>query len=244
MRTSIAEFLSASTFTGKMWVALVGIFACNSAVANSIHYEDFTADNGGYTVSNQNLPTGWLWDTSDTWFVDGSPTANDGVGNENTRLTSPNIVVSATGSVELSFSHRYSFEPNWDGGAVFIGVNGGAYNQVLGPSFTQNGYNFSGLFGNHALNGGDGFNNDSQGYANNDFITSIAGLGNFNAGDMISIQFLGAFDEFAAGTDPNWQIDWVQVTDSGPAIPEPSTVVLMGLGLVGLGYAGRRKLMG
>jgi len=28
------------------------------------------------------------------------------------------------------------------------------------------------------------------------------------------------------------------------AIPEPSTVVLMGLGLVGLGYAGRRKLVG
>jgi len=28
-----------------------------------------------------------------------------------------------------------------------------------------------------------------------------------------------------------------------PAIPEPSTVVLMGLGLIGLGYAGRRKLM-
>jgi len=28
-----------------------------------------------------------------------------------------------------------------------------------------------------------------------------------------------------------------------PAVPEPSTVVLMGLGLVGLGYAGRRKLV-
>jgi len=29
---------------------------------------------------------------------------------------------------------------------------------------------------------------------------------------------------------------------SAEAIPEPSTIVLMGLGLVGLGYAGRRKL--
>jgi hypothetical protein len=31
--------------------------------------------------------------------------------------------------------------------------------------------------------------------------------------------------------------------DGVAAIPEPATVVLMGLGLVGLGYAGRRKLM-
>jgi hypothetical protein len=33
-------------------------------------------------------------------------------------------------------------------------------------------------------------------------------------------------------------------SDSGQVtIPEPSTVILMGLGLVGLGYVGRRKLV-
>ena len=40
-------------------------------------------------------------------------------------------------------SHRHNFEAdgtNWDGGAVQYSVNGGAFQNLSGASFTQNGY--------------------------------------------------------------------------------------------------------
>ena len=55
------------------------------------------------------------------------------------------MAVIATGSVGLTFDHRYSFEVDsggsWDGGAVFVSHNGGAYPMVDNSAFTANGYN-------------------------------------------------------------------------------------------------------
>lgn len=55
------------------------------------------------------------------------------------------MAVIATGSVGLTFDHRYSFEVDsggsWDGGAVFVSHNRGAYPMVDNSAFTANGYN-------------------------------------------------------------------------------------------------------
>jgi hypothetical protein len=50
---------------------------------------------------------------------------------------------------------------------------------------------------------------------------------------------IGALNVASNNTDPSV---WSVASVSSPAIPEPATVVLMGLGLLGLGVAGRRKL--
>jgi hypothetical protein len=219
-------------------VAVAFVAIAHQASAGLIHSQDFNATDGGYSVTNTGSPVGpWTWDGAGSWFTNG--TDNNGAPSHS-RLTSPSFAVSADGAVELSFGHRYSFESGlWDAGAVFASVNGGAFTQVLNAAFSQNGYTGFGLIGNHDLNGGEGYNGNSTGYGNGLFITSIATLGSFNAGDTISLQFLGAWDEFAKGSEPNWQIDWVQVTDAS-RIPEPTTLGLMAFGLAGMGYS-RRK---
>ena len=146
------------------------------------------------------------------------------------RLTSPTFAVGATGPVQLRFRHRYSIEPDWDGASAFVSVNGAPFTQVLAASYSLNGNNFFGLVGNHDLNGGEGFNGNSPGYDAGNFITSIATLGSLNSGDTVAIQFLGAWDEFARGSLPNWEINSVTVTD----IPEPSAILLLLVGLFGM----------
>src|SRR5690606_22875993 len=128
-------------------------------------------------------------------------------------LNSGIATVAVAGPVTLSFRHRYSFEfdgTRWDGGQVRVSVNGGAFTAVPNGSFSAGGY--AGVItGNNILNGQLAYNGDSPGYASNNFITSVANLGVFNPGDTIRVQFVGAWDEFAEGTNPNWEIDSVSV---------------------------------
>ena len=210
--------------------------AWTNAQAGFLYLENFSSDNGSYVGSTENTAPAWTWDGVETWSI-GSP-PEDGVTNKNARLTSPNIVIPVAGSVELRFAHRYSIEPSWDGAAVFLSINGGAFAQIADLSFSQNGYTFSGLLGAHALGGGTGFNGDSANFLAGDFITSIAQLGSVAAGDAIRLQFLMAFDQFAQGNSapPSWQIDSVSLY-----VPEPPVTFLLALGLLGLVVARRKK---
>jgi hypothetical protein len=201
--------------------SLVFCLSAAYAAAGVIYEEDFTGGDGGYVVTNTGEIEGpWIYDGSSTWTVNGS----ENVGAPtHSRLTSPAVAVTADGPVELSFVHRYSIEGDlWDGAAVFTSINGGGFTQVPGDSFSANGYTGQGLVGNHDLNGGEGFNGDSPGYGDPAFITSIATLGTLATGDTVEVQFLGAWDEFSKGTEPNWQIDSVQLS----VVPEPGTLAL------------------
>lgn len=219
--------------------ALLAIVCIAKAELSASEMWDFNANNGGFTVSNTGpVEDPWTYNGGGgTWLTNG--TQGQGVPTSSA-LISPNIVVGLSGPATLSFSHRYSFEfdtVRWDGGQVRLSVNGGAFNPVPNANFSSNGY-VGIIQGNNALTGQDGFNGDSAGYGSGSFINSVASLGVFNAGDILNVQFLGAWDEFAEGTNPNWEITSVAVAT---ATPEPATIGLWSLlGLVFLGVGWHR----
>lgn len=175
---------------------------------------DFAAGEEGFTTASTGSTDVGPWNYNanpGTWTVDGSETGTP----TSHSLISSSFTVPSDGaslvSLRVHFDHRYSMEPEWDGLAVQVAKNGGDFQTVGNDAFVENGYTFFGLIGNHVLNGGDGFNGDSPGYTGGSFITSRANLGVFDAGDEVQVLFLGAWDEGARGTSPNWEIDSVTV---------------------------------
>lgn len=174
--------------------------------------EDFEANDGGFTVENTTSPAPpgpWIYDgAAGQWVAEGSTDACDGP--YNSKLTSPAWVLAEDVSVTVVFSHRYSFEGDlWDAGQVYYQVNGGDWTLVPADNFSQNGYAKGEIIGNGIALGSRGFNGDSPGYANGDFITSKAFLGVFSMDDEVRVQFVGAWDDCSTGTNPNWVIDSV-----------------------------------
>lgn len=176
---------------------------------DALFRETFNFDDGGFVeeaTGNSPIPSVHSAVTG-TWSM-----AGDDSGPATNTLTSPDIMVPVTGGIRVSFNHRYSIEPEWDGTALQVSIDGGPFRTVPHADFTENGYTFFGLIGNHVLANGDGFNGDSPNYADGEFITSIAAVGGVRAGSTIAIRFLGAWDEGAKGPgNPNWEIDSITV---------------------------------
>lgn len=86
-----------------------------------------------------------------------------------------------------------------------MSINGGAFNAIPAGAFTANGY-IGTITGNHGLAGQMGFNDASPGYSTGAFITSVANLGNFAAGNTVAFQFVGGWDEGTVAAQPNWAI--------------------------------------
>lgn len=183
---------------------------------------DFGADDGGFWVTNfpsgsGALPPGpWTWQSAaGTWscFGEDCPPFN---GPYASGLVSPPIVVPSAGGVAVTFAHRYSFESGaWDGGVLVMSVNGGAWTVVPPANYMSNGPNgviLGNSIGGNLLTGEPAFVNESPDYASGTFITSSAGLGFFNAGDVIVLGFLSSWDEGCQGSVPNWEIDRVEVS--------------------------------
>lgn len=142
------------------------------------------------------------------WSVEGAM-----AGPGNGYITSPEVAMPAAGALNLSFTHRYSFEYGgtaWDGGAVMFSVNGGEFSQLVADAFTAGKYDRP-VAGNNTLNGLDAFNGDSPGYGAGSQITSLAAITGLNAGDKVRIRFVGAWDEGARGTAANWEIGKVSL---------------------------------
>lgn len=162
---------------------------------------DFNSSNGGFTVTTPQPYEGpWTYSTG-SWRENGQDAEN---GHPNiSYLISPTTTITGAGAVELTFAHRWSFEPCCDGGTVEISVNGGAYVPVPGAAFTQNGYNESGRF-----------TGESAGHASSAFIQSKATLGTFNAGDTLAVRFVAANDSNIRGDQPCWEITSYALTYS------------------------------
>ena len=117
---------------------------------------DFEVSPDDWTFTNQGVepeyqPRDWAW-------VDTLPDGRAGHGlfalNDVTlgncadddqsgvmRVESPDIVLPDNALPVLGFDHWVATEPNWDGGNLWIAVNGGAWEQVAGARFLFNGYN-------------------------------------------------------------------------------------------------------
>lgn len=144
-------------------------------------------------------------------------TATGGEGIVYSRLISKSLTVPTTGPVTLKFKHRYFLEDGWDGGAVYISVNGGEPTYVDPSAFTANGYD--GLLTgptwvSTVFVGKQTFTGMSAGYDTAELIESVANLGSLTAGDTITIEFRGGWDDAYAETGVNWEIGTVEVRDA------------------------------
>jgi hypothetical protein len=220
--------------------ALCGIGLITASPA-AVTY-DFNANDGGFTstLNTAAFDGPWVYGAtsgaggSGGWSTEGQ-NAEDNHPNT-TDLNSQILGVSAAGAVTLSFDHRWAFEAdatNWDGGGVFIAINGGVFTPVLGASFTANGYNGTVGAGNSQLTGQPAFVGTSAGHAAGTLLTTTANLGTFAAGDTLQVRFRAAYDTNTSGGSPDWVVDNILVSNVN-AIPEPCAVLLGGLGLLGL----------
>ncbi len=100
----------------------------------------------------------------------------------------------------LSFVHFYNTEFTWDGGRVFLTIDGEKEWIDLGPYFIQNGYN------SIIFNSIPGFSGNSGG-----FITSIVDLSSFS-GKSGKIRFQMSCDAYVGGV--GWYIDDIEIQNT------------------------------
>jgi hypothetical protein len=200
---------------------LAGLTIANGNVLGEVPLLDeyFDASDGGFAVvkgigANATLGLeGWTYAAAA-----GSWRANGGTGVKNCTLNTPTMELLQAGDLLLRFSHRYNFEDDgasrWDGGAVFVSVNGGPFTYVPTNAFLTNGYAMPRTIAGNSppLKGLYAFSGTSVGFGSSQFLTSVAKLGRFLAGDRITVRFLAAWDEgFVQTPAPNWEITSVSL---------------------------------
>ena len=185
-------------------------------VAGSAQAQTILNVGGAGVIADETLPaTGNLPVGGTNWSVVG----NNG-GTKFSGLVSPAVTVGASGPVILTFNHRYNFEATgdpWDGGAVFVSVNGGAFTYVPSASFSANPYvgpTTANAGSTWASGGEDVFFGESAGYATPSLITSVANVGTLTAGDTVRVEFRGGWDAATLNAPPAWEIGTVKLTDA------------------------------
>lgn len=228
--------------------ALCTIGLCTAASA-AVSF-DFNSKPGGFTSTFNTAEFNGPWTYGAASGAGGSGGwSTEGQGPESnhpntTDLTSALLGVIAAGTLTLSFEHRWSFETdgnNWDGGAVFLSVNGGAFNQVLTANFSANPYNGVVAAGSASeLKGLLSFVGKSAGYDAGTFLTSTATLGPFVIGDTLRVRFRAAADTNTSSGAPDWAVDNISLANVD-IIPEPSTGMLGVMALLGLLQRRKRR---
>ena len=164
------------------------------------------------------LPLGWIssvtgsgnaWATS-TAQADTTPNAvfaaDPGTVTDN-RLVSPPMSINHL-NAQLSFRHRYDLESGYDGGALEISINGGAFTDILdaGGFFATNGYNGSlSAYYQNPLAGRQAWSGNSGG-----FVTTVVNLPSAAVGGTVQLRWrLGSDNSAGAG---GWFVDTLSLT--------------------------------
>jgi Zn-dependent metalloprotease len=106
---------------------------------------------GRYGTTPEFTPRDWAWTnalppgrTGSSFFAVNPDIGTCAPGGDESgvmTLTSPTMVVPASGALRLAYDHWMSSEGPWDGGNVKISVNGGAFTLVADADYTFNSYN-------------------------------------------------------------------------------------------------------
>lgn len=211
------------------FMAAGAMLLASRAVEAQVIVTDLTTSNGGFTAQAlSGVSNPWTYVAGTGWQIGGvtEPSVQ--------RLLSPTLVATGT-SFGLSLFHAYEFENKWDGGQVYVSVNGGAFG-LLGVLGSPYDCTLNSIGSTNPRGGQDVFCGGSGGNVTDTF------SGVSVAGSTYRFAFDGSWDGSQAADSPNWQIR--TVTSSGfnvTTVPEPATVVLMAAGLFSLGVVARRK---
>jgi len=137
-------------------------------------------------------------------------------------LTSPSIPIIASAAT-LSFRNRFDTEGGWDGGALEISVNGGAFTDIItaGGRFIENGYNGAlGAGTNNPLANRQAWSGNSNGY-----ITTTVQLPASAAGQNVQLKWRFGGDDNTVGQGPNpgWYVDTIRVNGNYLCSYNPNT---------------------
>lgn len=174
----------------------------------------------GWTVASTGGPTPWQTTSVARDSLPNSAFAPDVPFISENSLISPVISILSS-SAQLTFRHNYTLETPYDGGALEISVNGGAFTDMLaaGGSFAGGGYNgtISTCCGN-PLGGRQGWTGNSSG-----FITTTVNLPVALAGQSVQLRWRVGCD--SSVTNFGWYIDTIAIADGYSccsSIPRPS----------------------
>jgi hypothetical protein len=137
-------------------------------------------------------------------------------------MQSPSFTVPG-GTMRLSFRHYVSTELGWDGGNVWVSVNGRAYSQVPASAFLFNPYNTAlqtvAAGNTNPMAGQPAFSGTDAGELVSSWGTSIVDLGaigtRIRSGDTLRLRFDFGMDG-CTGID-GWYVDDVMVSVCGAA---------------------------
>ncbi|HKP67812.1 MAG TPA: M36 family metallopeptidase [Pyrinomonadaceae bacterium] len=140
-----------------------------------------------------------------------------------TDLTSPSTAITSAAAT-VSFRNRYDTESGWDGGALEISINGGAYQDIItaGGRFITNGYNGSlGAGANNPLANRQAWSGNSGGY-----VTTTVQLPAAAAGQNVQFKWRFGADDNTAGQGPNpgWYVDTIRVNGNYACSFTPSSL--------------------
>jgi hypothetical protein len=172
----------------------------------------FESKNHGWTFSNATalkLGDNFFWERREHSPISHTMAVTDANAPQDVSVVSPLLKVGA-GAFSFSFTHRWNFENNFDGGILEISTDGGAtWTQIPAANFTAVPYNSAGLLaGAPGVGGKPAYTNKNVGWPA--YVTSTVDLGVTYANQNVNVRF-------RAGADDNtgrqgWEISGMSFT--------------------------------